>query len=247
MIAATPLELQGIKFHHKNWSPISFDGNGQTYYETAFIRDEKKHKVVFALQSEVGMVAATALSAKLIEHFRPRYLIETGIAAGVSLENEQRYGDVIVADVIWTYDTGKFVKAENAKIRFGNVGFISKSSQFVLDSKILEYIKKAINSPRNPNHVLIGPIACGASVVSNREILQQQVYMQKKQTIGLDMESYGIVYMATHATAPRPTPIIIKSVSDYADEKKDDRVQKFSAYTSAEFAKFLYEDFLPLE
>lgn len=61
------------------------------------------------------------------------------------------------------------------------------------------------------------------------------------------MESYAVVYAAENATLPRPIPIIIKSVCDFADSKKSDEYQKFAAYTSCEFAKLLYEKFLPLE
>lgn len=62
------------------------------------------------------MTAACALSAKLIHHFRPQYLIMVGIAAGVALSDmeEQIYGDVIVADMIWNYSDGKFVPKERA-------------------------------------------------------------------------------------------------------------------------------------
>lgn len=48
-------------------------------------------------------------------------------------------------------------------------------------------------------------------------------------------------------TQPRPIPIIIKSVCDFADSRKSDEYQKFAAYTSCEFAKLLYEKILPLE
>ena len=48
-------------------------------------------------------------------------------------------------------------------------------------------------------------------------------------------------------TQPRPIPIIIKSICDFADSRKSDEYQKFAAYTSCEFAKLLYEKFLPLE
>ncbi len=61
------------------------------------------------------------------------------------------------------------------------------------------------------------------------------------------MESYAVVYAALHATRPQPIPIIIKSVCDFADSSKSDHFQKFAAYTSCEFAKLLYEKFLPME
>jgi nucleoside phosphorylase len=66
-------------------------------------------------------------------------------------------------------------------------------------------------------------------------------------TVGLDMESYAVVYAANHASAPRPIPIIIKSICDFADSKKADDYQRFAAYTSCEFAKLLYEKYLPFD
>ena len=46
------------------------------------------------------------------------------------------------------------------------------------------------------------------------------------------------------APAPKPKGLVIKSVCDYANEEKSDQYQKFAAYTSAQFAKLLYEKFL---
>ncbi|MCI6585699.1 MAG: hypothetical protein MSC47_01020 [Oscillibacter sp.] len=60
------------------------------------------------------------------------------------------------------------------------------------------------------------------------------------------MESYAVAYAAEHAVEPRPVPLIIKSVCDYADAQKSDQYQKFAAFTSCEYAKLLYEKFLPL-
>lgn len=60
------------------------------------------------------------------------------------------------------------------------------------------------------------------------------------------MESYAVAYAAEHVVEPRPVPLIIKSVCDYADAQKSDQYQKFAAFTSCEYAKLLYEKFLPL-
>ena len=104
----------------------------------------------------------------------------------------------------------------------------------------------AANSSENQCHIHIGPMACGSTVVANREILDKQVYSQFPHTIGLDMESYTVMYAAENAAQPQPYALVIKGVSDYADGEKSDDYQKFAAYTSAEFAKLLYEKFLPL-
>jgi nucleoside phosphorylase len=52
------------------------------------------------------------------------------------------------------------------------------------------------------------------------------------------------MYAIKEAPVPRPKGLIIKSVCDYADEEKSDQYQKFAAFTSAQFAKLLYEKFL---
>lgn len=55
------------------------------------------------------------------------------------------------------------------------------------------------------------------------------------------------MYAAEHATQPRPTPIIAKSVCDYADSRKSDQYQKFAAFTSCQFTQLLFEKHLPLD
>lgn len=61
------------------------------------------------------------------------------------------------------------------------------------------------------------------------------------------MESYAVVYAAYHANAPKPVPIIIKSVCDFANSEKSDDYQRLAAYSSCEYAKYLYEKVLPME
>ena len=80
-----------------------------------------------------------------------------------------------------------------------------------------------------------------------QELLDKQIYSHYRHTAGLDMESYAVVYAANHASAPKPTPIIVKSVCDFADSRKTDDYQRFAAYSSCEFAKFLYEEILPMD
>lgn len=248
LLTVTDTEETGLRMQYRDWKEIAFPDDRQGYYETAFVRDGRVCRVAAARQKEMGMTAGATLSMKLIEHFRPKYLIMVGLAAGVARADmvEQLYSDVVVADVVWNYTAGKFVSPDKAEIRYGDLGFIPRPTALRLDSEIVACIRRAAQSPENQCHVHIGPMACGSSVVANSEILEKQIRSQMAQTAGLDMESYAVAYAAVNATEPRPCPIIIKSVCDYADSQKDDRFQKFAAYTSAEFAKLLYEKFLPL-
>ena len=124
-----------------------------------------------------------------------------GIAAGVALKEleEQMYSDVIVANSVWNYEFGKFVSASDDVISFGSIGFQPRSASLDLLAPVCPYVQAAINSPENQNHVHIGPIASGSSVVTNSEVLAKQIHSQQRMTAGLDMEAYAVAYAAAHA------------------------------------------------
>lgn len=248
LIVATETEEKAIKNMY-DWKPVTFSDDTQTYYSASIEKNGSSHKIVYARQSEMGMTVAVTLTMKLIEHFRPQFMIMVGIAAGIARSNmaEQIYGDVVVADMIWNYTSGKFVNPERTDIRFGNVGFISRPAVVKTDAELLEYVRKAAASPENQCHIHIGLMATGSAVVTNREIVNKQIYTMYRETIGLDMEAYGVVYATQNVTTPRPKALVIKSVCDYANNEKSDQYQKFAAYTSCEFAKLLIEKFLPAD
>ena len=248
LLSVTTTEFRAVTHFHE-WKAKTFTNDEQIYDIATFERDGKERTLVHAKISEMGMTAAAATAMKVIYTFRPKYLIMVGIAAGVVQAEfeEQMYGDVIVPDIVWNYSAGKFVSPDKAEIVYGNLGFLPRSSSEKIPEEIIPYLRKAAASEENPCHVYIGPMACGSTVVASRELLEKQVYTQYRHTAGLDMESYAVVYAANHASDPKPTPIIIKSVCDFADSRKSDDYQRFAAYSSCEFAKFLYEKILPLD
>ncbi len=248
LMSVTNTEFAAVTHFHA-WKAQTIVGDDQIYDIATFERDGKTHTLVHAKQGEMGMTSAAATAMKLIFQFRPRYLIMVGIAAGVALQGvaDQMYGDVVVPDIVWNYSAGKFVNPDKSEISFGDVGFLPRSTYAAIPESVLPYLRQAVNSPENQCHVHIGPMACGSAVVANRKILERQIHTQLRETAGLDMESYAVVYAALHAPDPRPIPIIIKSVCDFANSEKSDDYQRFAAYTSCEFAKLLYEKYLPLE
>ncbi len=247
LLSVTTVEFQAV-MHFHDWRAKVVLGDGQIYDEAVFERDGNTHTIIHAKMDEMGMTAAAATAMKVIYTFKPRYLIMVGIAAGVMMEGEreQMYGDVIVPDLIWIYSSGKFVSPDAADISFGDLGFQPRRSVVSIPDDTLRYLRQAVASPDNPCHVSIRPMACGSTIVANHTLLEKQIYSQYQQTAGLDMESYAAVYAALHAPDPAPAPIVIKSVCDYADSQKSDEYQRFAAYSSCEFAKFLYEKILPM-
>ena len=241
LIYVTDVEESAVMRMYE-WTKLQFENDDQLYYRIEF----NGKIIIAARQDEMGMTASATLTMKIIEHFRPKYIIMPGIAAGTLDEskNEQLYGDVVIANMVWNYSNGKYVPKEEASIVFGEIGFKPRPTVVSIDSDLIPYFKKAINSVDNETYVHIGAIASGSAVVANKEILEQQVKGQFETTKALEMEGYGVAYAASHATKPRPKAIIAKSVCDFADSRKSDKFQKFAAFTSCEFVKLMIDDIL---
>ncbi|MBQ6380608.1 MAG: hypothetical protein IJJ41_03280 [Clostridia bacterium] len=246
IITAVVIETESIKRLYPSWKRLSINGDSQAYYETWFEKDGERHRIITAQQSVMGMTAATVLTMKAIAQFKPRYVIMSGIAAGTGDEARQIYGDVIVPDVIWDYSTGKFVGPDETEIRFGDLGFLPRPRSVYIDEKMIELVKSTIGRDDNEFHVHIGPLACGSSVVANRAVVEKQVLSLFPKTVGLDMESYSVAFSCQNSAAPKPQAIVVKSICDFADSEKSDQYQKFAAYTSSGYTKYLLESILPL-
>ena len=211
-VTVTETENNAIQLFY-DWQNFTLDGDSQVFQRAQFSKDGREHTVIHVKTDEMGMTASAAITMKVIYEFRPRYVIMTGIAAGVAQYfPDQFYGDVVVPDIVWNYSVGKFVSPEAADITYGDVGFKPRSTHLSISENVLACVRQAAESPKNECHIHIGPMACGSTVVANQAVLEKQVYSQFKNTIGLDMESYAVVYAALHANEPKPEPIIIKSV-----------------------------------
>ena len=227
------------------WQALRIPGDAQVYYRAA--QTKNGLPIVAAQQDELGMTASATLTMKLIQHFKPKYVIMPGTAAGmpnIHQAGTQEFGDVLIADMVWNYSNGKYVPKEEASIVFGNLGFLPSPTVVRVDESLLEYFNKAIRSADNQTYVHIGPVATGSAVVANRDVVDHMVQGIILTTNGLEMEAYGVAYAVAHALEPRPKAIIAKSVCDYADAKKSYRFQKFAASTSCEFVKLMLDSIL---
>ena len=227
-----------------DWEPFFMENDDQEYYEAFIERDGKRLRVLCAQQDEMGMTASATLTMKMIHHFSPEYVIMPGIAAGtgkIKDSDQQEYGDVLLANSVWNFSNGKFVSPHQAEIVFGEIGFHPRPTMVQISGDYLQRITDYINSDKNEYYVHFGPLASGTAVVANKTILKKQVISSFSDTEGVEMEGYGVAYAAAHTPKPRPHVIIAKSVCDFADERKDDRYQKFAAFTSCGFVKDLLE------
>ncbi len=221
----------------------TFGDDSTVYYKALFRRDQKADlKVVTAVAPQMGMQAASVLTVKLIEHFRPRYVAVTGIAAGIG--DGGNFGDIIIADQSFDYGSGKIISTNNAKPVFK-----PDPKQIPLDNVLKErfialqvadaYVNEIAKSwpgaaPTTKLNIQVGGLASGAAVVQDLSLVNM-VLSANRKVLGIDMETYGVFYATHNCCGPRPKVFSIKSISDFADQDKVDTFQPYAAYTSSRY------------
>jgi nucleoside phosphorylase len=239
-------EYDAVKNLSNDWIQIKKENTALLFEETYFEFENKKLKVIAAYIDKIGMVPTAVLSTQVIELFRPKYLTMTGISAGI--EGEVELGDILVIDPSWDSGAGKLKESDE-----GNVVFEIDPQQERIDADIILNIKKLSDDTdylnklredwkykkiKNILSVHTGAVASGAAVIANENVAKEIKKLQGRKLIGIEMEAYGLIYAAKHAIKPRPEPLVIKSVCDFANKDKNDGYQEYASYTSA---NFLYE------
>lgn len=215
-----------------------------------FYCDGKPYTVIAAHASRMGMVASSLLSAKLIAAYQPKFLVMAGICAG--LRDKTNYGDAILANPTWDYQCGKRTEndvgpyfyiaphqisvPENIEVRFQA---LSRDFDFLSTLKRTWQGEK----PDSELKLVCGPVASGSAVLADQNSVNE-VKAQLRTLVGIEMEIYGVYAAGSNAPSPRPVTFAVKSVCDHADPEKDDRFQKYAAYTSVSIIKGFFERYM---
>lgn len=252
LVTAVTVEKSAVMSWDCCWNDFSVENDPTAYRSGILNIADRTINLVHMQLSDMGMTSSACLVTKGIVMFNPKYVIMTGIAAG--LDKDAQIGDIMIATETWDYSSGKYVGGEDHEVSFlpdpktiqmdrGLQGkFVSSNYDDVLKKIQLEY-----RGEMHPEHLNIhfGKFACGVAVVASKEIVEQQVRAHSRKVLGLDMESYGVYYAAL-SSSPNVKSIVIKSISDFADINKGDKDQEYAAYTSAAFAKYLIESVLEI-
>src|SRR5699024_1900529 len=128
----------------------------------------------------------------------------------------------------WDYGSGKW-KGEEGKneqtflpdpnyisISAGLQSLFMKNYDNVLREIRVKWNKETRQNINIDNHLRIGPLASGAAVIQNEEVLHKYIEPYQRKVLGVDMETYGVYYACENAFEPVPEFFSIKAVSDYA-------------------------------
>lgn len=230
------------------WNRFEIKNDPTIYYKTDLRKDDRKINVLAACVEQMGMTATAVLSAKIIQIFKPKYLIMGGICAGLK-ERGVNYGDIIVADQSWDYGSGKMkdVPGDGSGLKETLVepdprpislsaSLKAKINSFLRRDDIISRIQNECRYPK-PKTVLsavMGPMASGSYVISS-SIKLDEIKRTQRKLIGVEMEGYGLYYACEHNQDQQVKGLMVKSVSDFGDTHKGDDYQDYSSYTSARF------------
>lgn len=242
ILTATDKEFNAVKRLSENWEKHVIPNDSSIYLETLFKRHDKTFKVIATYAPQMGMNACATLSMKLINNFRPRYLFMTGISASIKNNDHHGFGDIIVFDETWDGGAGKITEDDD-----GNSIFLQEANHLRLDVDIrekfrglkenkdlLRKIKDEWQSekPNTELQIHVGSAASVAGVVENQAVINE-LKSHDRKLLAIDMEAFALYYCSINCCNPKPIPIVLKSISDFANTNKNDRYQSYASYTSS--------------
>lgn len=248
IITAVQNEFKAVWDCYKNWESIVVPNDPSTYYYTRATNiDGKTNVILLTVLSEMGLTAATNQTTKIINEFFPQKVFMVGICGGV--KGEVNLGDLVIANTSWDYGSGK-IKPSNEK--YGHYykfeplpNQISVNTKYnnlkqLTSSKVDEIVKIWNEHHRDKpicSKIHYGPMPSGASVICDEKLLEEIIKPQHRKCLALDMETYGVYYACKNSATYEIKYLSIKSVSDFADEEKNDDYHEFCCYLSAEYLK----------
>jgi nucleoside phosphorylase len=204
--------------------------------------------VAASLLPRMGNIAAALATLDAIDSVRPYCAVLTGIAAGV--RGEVELGDVVVPEVIVGYEA---MKVEPGGDRF-------HGSMVETDQPMIARVKgwdgtaawkrkwggerREISSNGSGEStaenlaVVFDALASGEKVLADAERAQRLRELHRK-VVAIEMEAAGFSAACLRRRIPF---LVMKSISDFADPAKDDRLHPFCCRATADLVASLIAD-----
>jgi adenosylhomocysteine nucleosidase len=187
--------------------------------------------------SQMGLVAATCETALALNVFRTQVLYMSGICAG--FDGQSCLGQLVIASPAWEYQAGKWAhnKFEIAPLQIPlRPATRSLIDQIIARDSFSKYVENNLDRkdirPAKQHQAKLAPDATGSPVVANRSRLSH-ITPQHRKLAALDMESFGMYYVAHEREAQLNHFFAINCVVDFADENKGDYLHNYGCVVSA--------------
>ena len=125
VICALNTELNAVRKLELEWSEIKIDG--KSYYQGTL----GEYNVVATSENKMGMPEAASLATRVIDIFNPKYVVMTGIAAGID-PKEHNFLDLLIPERIFNWQSGKY-KVKKKSTNNGNVNSENKQDNNLIE------------------------------------------------------------------------------------------------------------------
>ena len=194
------------------------------------------HHPVVLVQSGVGKVNAAATTQLLIHQFGVHEIIFTGVAGGINPKN--RIGDVVIATQLLQHDYG-IVSPDGKKLWQPGTIFNEKDLWFQLDQSA--FYKKLASSV---NHVKLEPghrptVKPGVIVSGDEFIASEDKRAMLERTFKADAVEMEGGAFAQVCKNNQVDCVVIRTISDLANENSKIDFPKFAAYAARNSARLV--------
>lgn len=183
---------------------------------------------VVLVRSGIGKVNAAICAQVLIDMYAVDYIINVGVAGGISKELE--IGDIVISDDCVQHDFDTSI--------FGDpIGFISRMnvSFFKADDELIKIAKEA-GEKVVESTVVVGRIASGDQFISSGE--KKSFIWNEFKASCAEMEGAAVA----HACYLNKIPfVIIRSISDKAENSSEHDYEKFFRESAKIAAKIVMD------
>ncbi|MCV0437436.1 MAG: hypothetical protein K5880_02305 [Hydrogenophaga sp.] len=195
--------------------------------------------------SRMGLVNMAIACTKAIELFRPKIVAMSGICAGVL--GESKYLDIVVGQVCWEYQTGKFkdgkFKQEPYQVPMKSL-FKTELEQLAEQPAFVTGLKQGLfDTELKESGVHVAPISSGSVVIADSARMTE-IGEQHRKWAALEMEMYSL-YEAASQSVVEPLFFGAKAVVDMGDQGKADALHATACTLSARFVVEVLKRKLP--
>ena len=208
--------------------------------------------VIFSVGG-AGQAACASATQALIARFRPKAFFLSGFCGGY--QEKTQPGETLLFRSVYDWDSGKWETPKAATTQEENSPqeprFLPRADPIqngdgeayrvmrllaregIRDGAELERtIRQQSEGEVTGLKFTIAKAASGSAVVANTAILGQ-IRKQHDQIIGVDMECYGFYSACSQTPCVKPEMLCVKSVADFCDGDKHDRLHATSSLSSA--------------
>ena len=191
-----------------------------------------RYRVAARCLSGMGNTGAAAGAQQVIDTLRPAAVLLVGIAGSTS--RVAAPGDVLVADTVVGYEPGRRDPAglhRRPDVHRPAFALLAAARE-VEPEEWAPHIDAKRPAPGAQPAAYFGTVLSGEKVIADATALAELSRAWPK-TVGIEMEGLGV---ATASYRSGAGFLLIKAVSDRADEDKDDAWQEYASESAARFA-----------